>query len=71
MILATEMGWRTERGVVLAQHKAMVIALNNAARAAKPGVGLRREKAILREVARQQRVARQITVAELHLYPTR
>jgi hypothetical protein len=48
---------------MLSQHQPMFALLNDAARAAKPGVGLRRDKAILRKITRQNLVTRAVIVA--------
>ncbi|MNY61462.1 hypothetical protein D3C86_1981430 [compost metagenome] len=57
--------------MMLTQNQTVFALLNNAARAAKPGVGLRRDKAIRREIARNEVVARDVIVAKRHLYLTR
>ena len=57
--------------VMLAQHQPTISQLNNAARAAKPGMGLRRDEAMLGKVARQDLCARRVIVAKPHLYLTR
>ncbi len=49
--------------MMLAQNQPMRVLLNNATRAAKPGMGLRRDKAILREITRQNILTRAVIVA--------
>ena len=61
--LSTKVGGRGREIVMLSQHQPMFALLNDAARAAKPGVGLRRDKAILRKITRQNLVTREAIVA--------
>jgi hypothetical protein len=57
------MGGRRERIVILPQDQALITLRNNATRAAKPGVGLRRDKAVLGKIARQNLFTRAVIVA--------
>ena len=45
------------------QHQTLLALFQNATRAAKPGVGLRRDKTILRKITREDRFTRAVRVA--------
>src|SRR5690606_34531555 len=49
--------------VVVPQDLALPLPFNSATRAAKPGVGLRRDKAIPGKIARKDRLARHLFIA--------
>ena len=49
--------------MILPQHQSLFTMLYNATRAAKPGMGLRRDKAVLRKIARQNLFTRAVIVA--------
>lgn len=49
--------------MILPQHQPLFAMLYNATRAAKPGMGLRRDKAILGKITRQDLFTRKFTVA--------
>jgi hypothetical protein len=57
------MGGRRVGVVILPQDQTSFALLYNATRAAKPGVGLRRDKAVLRKIARQNLFTRAVIVA--------
>jgi hypothetical protein len=61
--LTTEMGGRSKGVVILPQDQTSFALFYNATRAAKPGMGLRRDKAVLRKIARQNLFTRAVIVA--------
>jgi hypothetical protein len=57
------MGGRRVGVVILPQDQTSFALFYNATRAAKPGMGLRRDKAVLRKIARQNLFTRAVIVA--------